>query len=496
MPRAEVVGTGHDARAPAWRSRYRGVVLAMLKTTGRLLAAHWPALLAWFLAGVLVRYLVIELAGFVGAYSAVGGLLLMPLAILARLVGFVAMFLTVRDGMARLGAIAPLPPSASERRRAFVDALLAGVLPFFAFYAAWGYLRDDMAAYSARALEVQTEVNGASELLGGEAVARGAGTIDQLGFEPVTILLIVVAFAGRWAWNRYRDRLPRLLSLVAVYLEAIWVFLTVMLLSQATGWIGEWVASRQGMVWLADLRAWTAEQLVPIAWVWEGVEWLLGELGGVILLPVAWLTIAGVIYGQAVAAEAPQLSVGILDRARHGWGALPSGVRRRLADIGGELVSRFRPIGRAFVLMWRAGPVLIGGYILLATLLVAGERLLGYGITRAIGPHDLKTFWFVADTAILLVVPLVTEPVRIALVSSAYDAVIGRLATTDASAPGAPTAPGSDADAAAASVADGQPEDRRRVGDELEVDDERALGIGREDERSDDVERLGPHERA
>lgn len=454
----------------------------MLKTTGRLLAAHWPALLAWFLAGVLARYLVIEVAGFVGAYSAVGGLLLMPLAILARLVSFVAMFLVLRDGMARLGALAPLPPSVADRRRAFVDALLAGVLPFFAFYAAWGYLRADMAAYSARALEVQSEVNAASQLLGGEAVIRGAGTIDQLGFEPVTIALIVVAFAGRWAWKRYRERLPRLLSLVAVYLEAIWVFLTVMLLSEATGWITGWIGSRQAMVWLADLRAWTAEQLLPIAWLWEGVEWLLGELGGVILLPIAWLTIAGVVYGQAVAAEAPQLSGGVLDRARRGWGALPSGVRRRLADVWGELVSRFRPIGRAFVLMWRAGPVLIGGYILLATMLVAGERLLEYGITRAIGPHDLVEFWFVADTAILLVVPLVMEPVRIAIVASAYDAVIGRLAPAT--------------DASAVSVADGQPEDRRRVGDELEVEDERALGVGREDERRDDVERLGPHERA
>lgn len=479
--------------APVVRNRYRGLVLAMLKTTGRLLAAHWPALLAWFLAGVLARYVVIEVAGFVGAWSAVGGLLLMPLAILARLIGFVAMFLVLRDGMARLGAIAPLPASAAERRRAFVDALLAGVLPFFAFYAAWGYLRDDMSAYAARALEVQREVNAASQLLGGEAVTRGAGTIDQLGFEPVTIALIVVAFAGRWAWNRYRERLPRLLSLVAVYLEAIWVFLTVILISEATGWVTGWIGSRQAMVWLADLRAWVAEQLVPIAWVWEGVEWLLGEVGGVVLLPVAWLTIAGVVYGQAVAAEAPQLSGEVADRVRHGWGALPAGLRRRLADVWNELVSRFRPIARAFVLMWRAGPVPIGGYVLLATLLIAAERLLRYGLTRAIGPHDLEDFWFVADTAILLVVPLVIEPVRIALVASAYDAVIGRLVPAkDASAAGASTDTRSDA----ASVADGQPEGGRRVGGELEVDGERAFGVGGQDERRDDVERLGPHEHA
>jgi hypothetical protein len=483
-------------RRPLVRNRYRGLVLGMLKTTGRLLAAHWPALLAWFLAGVLARYLVIEVAGFVGAWSAVGGLLLMPLAILARLIGFVAMFLVLREGMARLGAIAPLPPTAAERRRAFVDALLAGILPFFAFYAAWGYLRADMAAYSVRALDVQKDVNGASQLLGDEAVTRGAGTVTELGFEPVTIVLIVLAFAGRWAWKRYRERLPRLLSLAAVYLEAVWVFLTVILLSQATGWVSDWIASRQAMVWLGDVRAFVAEQLVPVAWVWEAVEWLLGELGGIVLLPVAWLTIAGVIYGQAVAAEAPRLSGEVAERVRRGWGALPGGLRRRLADVWDELTSRFRPIARALVLMWRAGPVLIGGYVLLATAVAAGERLLGWAVTRAVGPHDLYQFWYVADTAILLAVPLVVEPVRIAVVASAYDAVVGRLvpAGTSDAPPGASDAPAGPPPSAVEGP-EGQVQ-QPGLGEHLELEDERALGVARNQVGHHEVEGLGPHQGA
>src|SRR3546814_13520776 len=68
---------------------------------GRLLAAHWPALMAWFLVGILGRYLAIEFAGFVGASTAIGGFLLLPLASLARLISFVAIFLVLRDGITR-----------------------------------------------------------------------------------------------------------------------------------------------------------------------------------------------------------------------------------------------------------------------------------------------------------------------------------------------------------------------------------------------------------
>ena len=100
--------------------------------TGRLLLAHWPALVAWFLAGTLGRYIGLEVAGFVGGYSALGGLLLLPVAILAKLVSVVAMFLVLRDGLPRLGAIAPAPVERAARLRSFRDALLASILPFFA----------------------------------------------------------------------------------------------------------------------------------------------------------------------------------------------------------------------------------------------------------------------------------------------------------------------------------------------------------------------------
>ena len=450
-------------------------MFGVIAMTGRLLLAHWPALIAWFLGGILARYLVIELAGYLGATSSLAGLLLMPLAILARLVAFVAMFLVLRDGMARLGMIAPLPDGATSRRRAFVDAVLGGVLPFFAFYAAWGYLREDMAAYAARALEVQDGMRFTA--IAAEAPEPGFDPVLELAFEPVTVVLIVLAFAGRWAWKRYRERLPKWLSIAAVYLEAVWVFLTVTVISQVFGAVTGWVQTRQAMVWLADARNWIGAHLEPLAWLWEAVEWFLGEAGGIMLLPIAWLTIAGVIYGQAVAPETPRVRHELVDRVRGRYSSVPQAVRRRLGDLWDELVSRFRPIGRAIVLMWRAGPVLIGGYILLYTVVLGLEQLLRVGLTRVLGPNDLYSFWFVADTAILLLVPLVIEPLRVSLVASAYDATLSRLVTTGA---------------ADASRLDGQAEELGQSPVDDDVEGERPDRIVGNDEGHDDRERLGP----
>lgn len=433
----------------------------MLQVAGRLLWRHWPALLAWYLGAILARYALIEMAGFVGAYSAVAGSLLLPLAILARLVALVAMFLVLRDGMRQLNAIAPLTTDPAGRRREFFDALMTGILPFFAFYAAWGYLREDAVAYTARVLEVDTGLRWqqtAAEIAGEEGAAElaGDGLAGELTITPVTIAIVVIAFALRWLWKRHRESLPRWTGGFAAYLEALWVYYTVTVIGLALDMLTSWVGSRQAMVWLADVREAITAGFAPLAWIWEGMEWLLGEAGGIILLPVAWLTISGVVYGQAVAPRAvatESLGGEVGRRIRSRYRSLPQRLRARLADIWSDLVGRFTPIGRAFVLMWRAGPVLIGGFVLLYTLLLGLQGLLEWAIPRAFGPQHIDDFWFVNDQLIFLIAPLLIEPIRIALVAGGYDAVIGKLRTREAEAVEAQAK--AESDAAAPSSPDG-----------------------------------------
>src|SRR6478735_2581941 len=116
-------------------------MLDTLQTAGRILAGTWPRLLAWYLAGWLARYLIIELAGTIGVNSTLGAFLVLPLAALARLVSFIAMFLTMRDAMPNYSSLT------GAQRPQFMSSVLAAILPFFLFYAAWGFLKDDVVAY-------------------------------------------------------------------------------------------------------------------------------------------------------------------------------------------------------------------------------------------------------------------------------------------------------------------------------------------------------------
>lgn len=386
---------------------------------------YTPQLLAWFLAGWLGNYFALHLAGFVGGWWTTGGLLLLPLAVLARLVSFVAMFLVVRDALRELGLIAAVPDGARERGTVFLNSLLAGILPFFAVYAAYGFLRDDFFEYVRIGMQVHT-----GRIFSGEDVSDE--DLSSAGFGVWTWAIIVVAYGLRWGWKRWGERLPRGLSVVAVYLEAVWLFFFVWTLGDITRALGDWVAHRAAMVWLGEARAWLTERIAVIGWLWDGVLWLIGQLGGVLLQPLAWLAVAGVIYGQAIAAERITVSERYtenryLDEARRRFTVLPEWVRTRVGDIGEDLLDRFRPIGRSLLLMWRAGPVVIGSYVLLYTLVLA---LQGFGpgwIVRLIGPQDMGTFWLRYQVPIFLLVPMIVEPLRIALVAAGYDATLGAL---------------------------------------------------------------------
>ncbi|MBS1673438.1 MAG: hypothetical protein JSS74_05680 [Actinobacteria bacterium] len=398
---------------------------AILRTTGRVLLRYAPQLLAWFLAGWLGNHLALQLAGFVGGWWNIGGLLLLPLAVLARLIGFVAMFLVARDALHELGFIASAPQDARERRVAFFESLLAGILPFYAVYAAYGFLRDDFFEYLRVALQVHT-----GRIWNGEDVT--GEDLSSAGFGIWTWVIIVVAYALRWAWKRWSGRAPRVFALGAVYLEAVWLFFFVWTLADITRVAGDWVAHRSAMVWFGEVREAVTERIAVLGWIWDGVLWLLGQLGGVLLQPLAWLAVAGVIYGQAIAAERLTLSPRYtgnryVTAAARRVRVLPEWVRTRLGDIWDDLLDRFRPVGRSLLLMWRAGPVVIGSYVLLYTIVLAIQGFAPGWIVSLIGPQDLVGFWQRFQTPIFLLVPMIIEPVRIAIVAAGYDATLGSL---------------------------------------------------------------------
>lgn len=393
-------------------------MLAILSSTGRVLWRHWPALLLWFVVGITARHFIIQIAGTVGGYSSTLGMLILPLGVLARLVSFVGMFLVVRDALQNLQVIAPDAETGRERRTMFMSSLLTSILPFFAVYAAAGNLKEDAAEYARIALDVANGID-AQRIADGQALSD-ADVALTVSLGPTTVVIALVAFVGRWAWKKYSAKLPSPFAVVAVYLEVVWVAFAVALIGDATTALTDWVDHRVAVVWLADIREWVSASLAPVAWIWDGVEWLLGAAGGIILQPLAWLMIAGVIYGQTIVAEKLTIENELIARARARADRVPSALRRRAGDLRDELTARFKPIGRAILLMWRAGPVMIASYVLLYTIILALKPLMEWSIVSLIGPQETAV-WLTFATLIAMAPLVIAEPARIALVAGAYD---------------------------------------------------------------------------
>ena len=231
---------------------------------------------------------------------------------------------------------------------------------------------------------------------------------------------------GRWAWTKWSKNLASWLAPVASYFEVVWVFFSVMVIGDLTDQVQGWVDTREGTQFLEQVRENVLNAVAPLRWLWDGIGWVIGEAGPILLAPLAWLTIGGVVYGQAIVAEKLQVELNVLTRLREHAAVVPNPLMRRLKELGGQLGSRFRPIGRALLLMWRAGPVLVASYALVFVAVGALESYLRWGITRLIGPQD-QMFWTIAYGVIMLLPMLLIEPLRIAVIAGAYDATLGRL---------------------------------------------------------------------
>jgi hypothetical protein len=405
-------------------------VFTILAQTARLAAARWPVLLAWYLAGWLARYLLIELAATFGATSALVGLLLMPLAILARLASYIAMFLVLRPAMPAFADLrsrgedaidrttTPASAAITDPRGRVHDIFLVSIVPFFAFYAAWQLLANDTVQYAQSAL---TKVNPFDDSVGGRPL--------ELELGVASISVIVLAYAGRYLIKRFAAKLPRWTNLIAVYLEAVWVYLTLFLISNYTQQLQAWIGSRAATHLFDDFVASITSVFTPVAVVWGGIQWVIGQAGGVVLFPLAWLTLAGIVYGRALAQPqvrfAPQHRYYTGARAR--VQAVPAGVLRRAKDIGKDFIGRWTPLTNALVMIWRAGVLPMGLFVLAYTVLEAATVWLMFAGVRLIGPHDLTSWWMHFDGMLLFGVDVLIEPLQICLIAAAYDFCLRRL---------------------------------------------------------------------
>lgn len=358
-------------------------------STLRLYARRWPALVSIFLAGWIANYLLIRFAGWAANLDPLFGQLILPLAILARIASYVGMFLVLRPG------------------RSFAEALGTSILPFFIVFATWGLIKDDWVAFSLAQLQ-QRDFD-------------PENTVPLfIGVTPITVGVVVVAFVLRFLIKRFAARLPKWFSLIAAYLEAVWIFIAIDILGQLLAGVPAWLQSRRVVVWGMEVIETVTAAVPAIGWIRDAAGWLIDQAATLLGLPLAWLTIAGIVY--AVTSITTASATG---RVVTTWQRVPGFLRKRVRELGTDLAGRWHPIANAARLIWRAGVLTMALFVLAYAILDTSGLWLSLGISRVLGPHELQ-WWMATSAPLSLLVDTIVEPLRIALIAATWGYCLGR----------------------------------------------------------------------
>ncbi len=390
----------------------------MLSTAARAYARCWPALLAWFLLGWTARLVLLRVAAAVGNDLPIVGQLILPLAVIARLASYVAMFLVLRAALPTVADAEPPPEDVRRMRflRRWGAAISAAILPFFVIYAAWGMISDDSRDYAAAALDQ-------ADLWGGEASRALDVVVDvwSLG-------VVVVAFAGRWLLQRFSKRLPAWTSAVAAYLEAVWVLVALLIIRELLAGVPGWLATRRMFAPLVDAVATWREHQPWFRWVGDSFTWLTTQLGDIVFQPLAWVALAAIVYAGVATRANPTANVRVA-RARAAvtqrWSRLPKHLRTLLTSATGGFQERWLPIAGSIRIIWSAGPLALGGFLLGYAVVHAAGEWLAIGLMRVLGPHEYL-FWTAVDDPIDLVTTALVIPLQLTLVAAVYDTALRR----------------------------------------------------------------------
>lgn len=395
---------------------------------------YWPQLAACYLAGLVVRRVVIAAAAWTGHSNPLWAALIMPCAGLAQLGSYVAMFLVLRPGIPALAALPRRPLSS-------VDLFTGVIVPFFAIYLGWQMFKEDWLAYQRLALNYRV------------AEAMNGINTELLPISRVTWVVVGVALASRYVLGHFSSRLPTILTAVRVYIDALWVFL-VLTFSIAAGITilikpGDWVSHRRLVVWFNNLRSDAFSHVQPLQSMWDGVMWLVRTAFGGATVPLMWLAAAGIVYGVSTKIQWPavlqqatgsaETAVGVTGR----WRRAPEPLRARATEYARSKTGRFGPIVDAGRLILHGGVLGLSGYVLaylaLAWLDMRGsfyrtqltEGYLFRGMAWLIGPQGPE-FWSAFGGTLSLISQLIVQPLRIALIAAMFAYCVRRANITGA----------------------------------------------------------------
>jgi hypothetical protein len=387
----------------------------MIVLAFRAFARTWPALLAWFLAGWTVRLMLLRFAGWAAEYiDPLVGQLIVPLAVLARLASYVGMFLVLRPALTQYDRVEGLADSATPGPKpkffsAWANTLGSSILPFFVIYAAWGLIAEDGIAYSLAFLD--------------QSDLESDGTALDTPFSLPTISIVVGAFVLRRLIARFSARLPAWFGAIAVYLEAVWVFIALSFFKDLLAGVPLWFQTRRMFAWAVDGWEQLRASFDWLQWLGDAIAWIALQLGEVVAQPLAWLALGAIVLAGALPLTKRARSSrfdGMREAADRRWSRVGPRTRRILMLPVNGLRERWQPVGTALRLIWRAGPVALGIYVLAFGVLTVASDWLSIGVYHLLGPHDLS-WWKAWEQPFGLLFDVLVFPLQVSLVAAAFD---------------------------------------------------------------------------
>lgn len=386
-----------------------------LALTARMLRTHGAMLLAILLGAKLLESLLMRVAIELGLIHRFMGLVAVIMIILLQLLVFVGMFVVLRNGASDFSfgkSVAPSSSNASENRGLpiFAAALLAALIPFYGYYAGWGFLGNTLRDYSRAFMAEQwSRIDFMDPSPLGPTALEVDGTLWLL--IPVALIWLV----RRTAKARHASSGQAAWSLLVVACEATWVILGLYLLSgwksQFVSWLAHLPSPAGWLDWLLHpaKAAITQASQRPVDWpgAFQLKEWL-GQLFRYALLPLIWFNLGAIVYGHklnVMEASTRRVTGGVLNR----WSALPKPLTDFIGHFWAGMVRRWHAVANGVLLAASAGVWLTVSMLCLWRLADWLGRWAWVGLAHWIGPQD-ATVWSLAAVPLNLLFGMPGQP--------------------------------------------------------------------------------------
>jgi hypothetical protein len=389
----------------------------VIKQTFALFLRFWPQLACLYLLEHALHPWLLRLCVEIGFVHRLLGLTALAVLVLFKLVVLLSMFYVVRPGLAALGKIESDPAATSSQR--FTGVLGVVLVPFFAYYAAWGFLGDVIRDYS---------------LLGWRLDPFGEhGPLLRAGDSQWLLLVVAVSWLLRMKCeDQLRQRSGLSWRLAATLLSANWVFIGLYALGTYKETVAAWFMQLPIVATL--MRAWSSLEInapsIPLPGFvsgWDAIFIGARDLFFYALLPLVWFALAAVIY-RSKSTTGESKGTFVVERMEGRYATLPAPVRTVVDRLISGYRTRYMPVARSVELTLTSGIGFLLLFIFSYRLLTWGSAWLWVLIKQLIGPYSLDVWYVFADVlGIVIGNPLgpergiIFEPLRICLLAAAFD---------------------------------------------------------------------------